>query len=226
VNDAPPPPRAVIFDWDNTLVDTWPTITRCYNAVFSAFGMPRWSEDEARARAHGSLRNYFPVLFGEERWEEAREIFYGTFTACHLETLRPLDGAAELLRDLAARGVYLAIVSNKMGPALRIEVGHLGWSGWFGKVVGATDAARDKPAPDPVTIALSDARLRPSDAVWFVGDTVADLQCAHATGCLPVLVRPEEPAAGEFSAYPPRLYARNCRALGALMYGGAGTISA
>lgn len=225
MSHAPPPPRAVIFDWDNTLVDTWPTITRCYNAVFTAFGMAHWTEDETRARAHGSLRDFFPVLFGE-RWVEARDVFYGTFEACHLETLRPLDGAAELLRGLVERDVYLAIVSNKMGPALRTEVGHLGWGGLFGKVVGATDAPRDKPAPDPVAIALSDTGLRPDDAVWFVGDTVADLQCAHVTGCLPVLVRAEGPAPGEFSAYPPRLYARNCQDLGALMYGVSGTISA
>ncbi len=212
----PPPPRAVIFDWDNTLVDTWPTITRCYNSVFAAFGMTHWTEEETRARAHGSLRDTFPVLFGA-RWEEARDVFFGTFTACHLELLQPRDGATELLRELAARGVYLAVVSNKTGPALRTEVRHLGWDPIFAKVVGATDAPRDKPAPDPVTIALSGAQLRPEDAVWFVGDTVVDLQCAHATGCVPVLVRAEAPVPGEFSAYPPRLYARNCRDLGALM---------
>lgn len=216
MSGAVPPPRAVIFDWDNTLVDTWPTITRCYNAVFESFGMIRWTEDETRSRAHGSLRDYFPVLFGE-RWEEARDVFYGTFNACHLETLRPLDGAAELLRDLVARGVHLAVVSNKVGSYLRAEVGHLGWDRLFAKVVGATDAARDKPAPDPVTIALSGAGLRPDDSVWFIGDTVVDLQCAHATGCVPVLIRAQAPAPGEFARYPPRLYVRNCRDLGALM---------
>jgi phosphoglycolate phosphatase len=217
VSEKPlPPPRAVIFDWDNTLVDTWPTITRCYNSVFTAFGLTHWTEDETRARAHGSLRDTFPVLFGA-RWEEAREVFFGTFNDCHLEALRPVDGAAELLRDLVARGVYLAVVSNKTGVALRTEVSHLGWERIFARVVGATDAPRDKPAPDPVTIALSGAALRPEDAVWFVGDTVVDLQCAHATGCVPVLVRAEAPAQDEFSVYPPRLYARNCRALWALM---------
>lgn len=216
MSDTPPPPRAVIFDWDNTLVDTWPTITRCYNAVFTSFGMAQWTEDETRSRAHGSLRDYFPVLFGE-RWEEAREVFYGTFTACHLEALRPLDGAEDMLRDLVARGVYLAVVSNKVGTSLRAEVGHLGWGPLFAKVVGATDAARDKPAPDPVTIALSAAQLGAGDSVWFVGDTVVDLQCAYATGCVPVLIRAQEPIEGEFSEYPPRLYARNCRGLRALM---------
>jgi phosphoglycolate phosphatase len=216
IEDALVRPRAILFDWDNTLVDTWPTITRCYNAVFTSFGMTHWSEDETRARAHGSLRDTFPVLFGE-RWEEAREVFFGTFHACHLETLRPVDGASELLRDLVARGVYLAVVSNKTGPALRTEVGHLGWDRIFSRVVGATDAPRDKPAPDPVTIALSGAGLQPGDPIWFVGDTVVDLQCAHATGCIPVLVRAQAPGPDEFSAYPPRLHVRNVRALGALM---------
>lgn len=217
MSDVPlPSPRAVIFDWDNTLVDTWPTITRCYNVTFTAFGMAHWTEAETRARAHGSLRDQFPTLFGH-RWEEAREIYYGAFNACHLEALRPLDGAEQLLRGLVARGMYLAVVSNKTGPALRAEVGHLGWDRFFARVVGATDAPRDKPAPDPVTMALSGAGLRPDDPVWFVGDTVVDLQCAHVTGCIPVLVRAEAPASNEFSAYPPRLYARNCHDLGALM---------
>lgn len=217
MSDAPPPPpRAVIFDWDNTLVDTWPTITRCYNSVFTAFGMAHWTEEETRARAHGSLRDAFPLLFGA-RWEEAREVFYDTFNACHLAALRPIDGAAELLGDLVARGMYLAVVSNKTGASLRAEVRHLGWDAIFTRVVGATDAPRDKPAPDPVTIALSAAALRPEDAVWFVGDTAVDLQCAHVTGCVPVLVRAAAPEPDEFSAYPPRLHVRNCHALRALM---------
>ncbi len=217
MSDAPPPPpRAVIFDWDNTLVDTWPTITRCYNSVFTAFGMAHWTEEETRARAHGSLRDAFPLLFGA-RWEEAREVFYDTFNACHLAALRPVDGAVELLGDLVARGTYLAVVSNKTGASLRAEVRHLGWDAFFTRVVGATDAPRDKPAPDPVTIALSAAGLRPEDAVWFVGDTAVDLQCAHVTGCVPILVRAAAPEPDEFSAYPPRLHVRNCRALRALM---------
>ena len=32
------PPRAILFDWDNTLVDTWPTIVECYHDTFTALG--------------------------------------------------------------------------------------------------------------------------------------------------------------------------------------------
>jgi phosphoglycolate phosphatase len=32
-------PRAILFDWDNTLVDTWPTILDALNTTFEAFHM-------------------------------------------------------------------------------------------------------------------------------------------------------------------------------------------
>jgi len=31
-------PRAVLFDWDNTLVNTWPTIVECYRDTFNRAG--------------------------------------------------------------------------------------------------------------------------------------------------------------------------------------------
>lgn len=211
-----PPPRAVIFDWDNTLVDTWGVITACYNATFAHFGMPAWSEADTRARAHNSLRDAFPVLFGDH-WEVARTVFYRTFDAVHLERLRAKPGAERLLTALADRGLYLAVVSNKTGAALRKEVAHLGWEQFFGRVVGATDAARDKPAADPVRLALQSSAHEPGAHVWFVGDTQVDLECAHVTGCIPVLVRETAPDAHEFVRFPPQVHVTDCHALLALI---------
>lgn len=211
-----PRPRALIFDWDNTLVDTWAVITTCYNATFAHFDMPPWTEADTRQRAHQSLRNAFPVLFGD-RWEEARAVFFRTFDIVHLERLRPREGAEAMLAALAARGLYLAVVSNKTGSALRKEVVHLGWDRFFGKVVGATDAARDKPAGDPVALALQPSTLAANENVWFVGDTAVDLECAHHTGCLAVLMRDEAPQPHEFVTCPPRVHVRNCHALLALI---------
>ena len=90
-------PRAVLFDWDNTLVNTWPTIVECYNNTFTALGLPLWTTQEVKDRAHGSLRDHFPKLFGE-RAGEAEKVFYETFSRIHLERLEPLPGAADLTR--------------------------------------------------------------------------------------------------------------------------------
>lgn len=211
-----PRPKAVVFDWDNTLVDTFPTIHVALNAAQRAMGVTPWTLEEAHVRVRQSVRDVFPVMFGD-RWEEAREIFYRTFQEVHLSELRTLPGAEELLDHLRAAGIVLAVVSNKTGPYLRREAEHLGWSGRFHRVVGATDAARDKPAPDPVHLSLQGTGIGPGPDVWFAGDTDIDLECAHHAGCVPVLVRARAPESGEFPAFPPRHHVHSLSDLKALV---------
>jgi phosphoglycolate phosphatase len=202
----------VIFDWDNTLIDSWPTIHDAQNHTLAAFGMEPWTLEETRRRVRGSMRDSFPALFGE-RWEEAGEVFYARFAARHIETLEPLPGAEEMLETLQAAGLYLAVVSNKVGRYLRAEAAHLGWERYFGRLVGAFDAPRDKPAIDPVAMALEGSSTVPSPAVWFVGDADIDLECATNAGCIPVLARNKPPEPGEFTAHPPALHVDGCMAL-------------
>jgi phosphoglycolate phosphatase len=209
-------PKAVLFDWDNTLVNTWPTITECYRATFEALGRAPWTEAEVKARAHGSLRDHFPVLFGD-RAADAERVFYETFHRIHLERLEPLPGAADLLARVHGAGCYVAVVSNKMGDNLRTELAHLGWGRWIARAVGARDAQRDKPAPDPIFLALDGTGIAPDETVWMVGDTPADLKCAHAAGVFPVLFGLAEHPAEQLQAFPPRLHARDCNELAALL---------
>jgi len=209
-------PRAILFDWDNTLVNTWPTIVECYRDTFTALGLTPWTEAEVRARAHGSLRDVFPKLFGR-RAAEAEQVFYETFFRIHLERLEPLPGADALLQRASAAGCYVAVVSNKVGDNLRAELAHLGWKRWISRAVGAKDASRDKPAPDPIFMALAGTGIAPDHAVWMVGDTPADLKCAHAAGVLPVFFGSVEHMSEMLHEFPPRLHARDCHELAALL---------
>lgn len=210
------PPRAILFDWDNTLVNSWPTITECYSDTFTALGLAPWTTEEVQARAHGSLRDHFPKLFGE-RAGEAERVFYETFHRIHLERLEPLPGAADLLARCHDAGCYIAVVSNKVGDNLRVELTHLGWGKWIKKAVGARDAKRDKPAPDPIFMALDGTGIAPDHDVWMVGDTPADLKCAHAAGVLPVLFGGTGELTDGLREHPPSLHAPNCHALAALL---------
>ncbi len=213
-----PEPRTLIFDWDNTLVDTWEAIHHALSVTFQAMGMQPWTLEETRARVRRSAREAFPEIFGA-RSEAATGIFYETFARDHLDLLRAAPGAADMLEALAEAGYDLAVVSNKTGGFLRREAEELGWDRHFRQIVGATDAARDKPAPDAVLLALSGSPVSPASGpeVWFIGDTDIDLTCAHNSGCYPVLLRAEPPRAGEFDAAPPALHLDSCRALAELL---------
>jgi phosphoglycolate phosphatase len=180
-------PQAILFDWDNTLVDSWAVIHEALNHVMAAMDKPAWSIAETRARVRLSLRESFPLHFGA-RWEEARGIYLDRFRAIHLERLTALPGCADLLEALAAEGIFLGVVSNKTGALLRLEAEQLGWSRHFGGIVGAGDATADKPHPAPVQLALKASGLAAGEGVWFVGDTDVDMVCAGNAGCVPVLL--------------------------------------
>ena len=196
-------PRAILFDWDNTLVDSWGTIHEALNFVMGAMGKPAWSLDDTRTRVRLSLRESFPMHFGE-RWREAQTIYLDRFREIHLDRLTALPGREAMLHSLARQGIFLGVVSNKTGPLLRREVERLGWSAFFGSVIGAGDAAADKPACEPVHLALAPSGIPAGEEVWFVGDTAIDMECAKNSGCVGVLLG-EAMSEDEFARFAPQL---------------------
>lgn len=178
-------PTAILFDWDNTLIDGWAAIQSGLNAAFAAFGKPPWSREQVLANVRKSLRDSFPEHFGDA-WESARDIFYEAVRATHLEVIAPLPGTV-LMLDAAAH-LPLGVVSNKQGPLLREEAAHLGWNPRFRAVIGAGDALADKPSGLPLELCLTRMGLRPGPEVWYVGDTGVDMQAARNAGCKAVLL--------------------------------------
>ena len=81
------PPKAILFDWDNTLVDSWALIHHAMTATFEAMGQPAWTLEECRRNIRKSARDSFPGLFGE-RAEAAAAVFYRTYEADHLAQLQ------------------------------------------------------------------------------------------------------------------------------------------
>ncbi|MBR0651876.1 HAD family hydrolase [Roseomonas terrae] len=193
-------PAALLWDWDNTLVDGWAAIQEGLNTTFRAFAMPEWDRTTVLARVRGSLRDTFPGMFGAE-WERARDIFYDRVKSCHLDVLTPMAGAAAAIAaavPLAPQGV----VSNKQGPLLRAEAAHLGWTTQFGALVGAGDATADKPDPAPMLMALNAMRIGPSPDIWYIGDTVLDMQAARRAGFVAVLLGDASHDGGVAAAAP------------------------
>lgn len=194
-------PRAILFDWDNTLVNTWPLIHSALNMTLRHMDHPEWTYDRVKSEVKQSMRDSFPALFGE-RWKEAASHYQKSYRSIHLEELVALTGAEEMLASIPRDAVFVGIVSNKMGETLRKELAHIGWEKYFDVAVGSSDAARDKPHPDPVHFALRDSGIIPAADVWFVGDTTIDLEVAKATGCTPLLYGEVQVESGEYEGFP------------------------
>ena len=181
-------PRAIIFDWDHTLVDTWDVITLAINETRGNYGMDIWSVEQTRLNATMSLKDSFPKIFGD-RWKQARSIFVEKYNKLNLAHLKTMPGSQDLLSAIKHLDIPLFVVSNKQGPTLRQEAEHLGWTVFFAAIVGSMDAKRDKPERDPVDKALHQAGMKADDpAIWFVGDSESDVKCARNAGCTSILI--------------------------------------
>lgn len=193
-----PEPKAIIFDWDNTLVNTWPIIHDALNATFKEAGLPLWDLAQTRARVRKSMRDSFPEIFGEN-WQEAGAKYQAHYRASHLNKLEALPLARDVLDEVRKMGIYSVVVSNKKGDNLRKEVAHIGWNNYFDNVTGADDAARDKPHADPVHLALAGSGFTPAGDIWFIGDSEVDLECAKNTGCTAILYGNDASSHPEYS---------------------------
>ncbi len=182
-----PKPKAVIFDWDNTLVDTWPLIHTAIDKTMITMGKEPWGLEKVRDNVHKSMRESFPIIFGDD-WEKAGEIYKSTYRAIHLEKIQLLPNALELLNKLEEKGVMQFLVSNKIGSTLRKEAKKINVDKKFFAMIGAGDANADKPSAAPVDLALMGSGIDPKkDKIWFVGDTIADVDCAYNSACSPVV---------------------------------------
>jgi phosphoglycolate phosphatase len=200
-----PRPAALVWDWDNTLVDGWRAIAAGLNAAFDTFGLPQWTLEEVKARVRRSLRESFPEMFGAE-WERARDIFYAEVRARHLAVLTAMPGAEAALQAGAALAP-MAVNSNKQGMLLRAEAERLGWASLFRALVGAGDAPADKPDPAPMRLALAGCGIGAGPAVWYIGDTALDMQAARSAGCTAVLLGDAAHDGGVANAAPDAVFA-------------------
>ncbi len=181
-------PDAILFDWDGTLIDSLPALQSYYNHVLGAFSMPLISLEEARARIRLSARDVFPKLFGDE-WQKAFDLYYDCVAKTHLDHLVGIDHSHDTLARLAEMKIPMGVVSNKRHVFLLKEIAHLGWDKYLVANVGAGEAAKDKPAPDPLLMAIDQLHLSPDvHEIWYVGDTETDMIAAVAARCQPIFI--------------------------------------
>ena len=175
---TPPGLRAVLFDWDGTLVDSAEKSFRCYVEVFASFGL---TFDRALFQATYSpewTRTYEAVGLPREHWEEADERWLAGYAR---DESFLLPGAVDALRRFSERGLAQGVVTSGDGSRVRRELDTLGVAHFFAAVVCAGEASRKKPHPEPLLLALSRLGIPAADAA-YVGDSPEDVLMAQAAG--------------------------------------------
>ena len=181
-------PDAILFDWDNTLVNNWDPIFISYNETLKKLGLKKKSKEETLKKAKYSLRETFPNLFKED-WRKARKIFYKTFKKIHLQKIKPLPKVEKVLKIINKKKIPCGVISNKDSDLLRKEINKLGWKKYFHVIVGANEAKKDKPSKFPFLLALKKMSLKFNKKIWYVGDNDLDVEFAKKNKCFSVFIQ-------------------------------------
>lgn len=172
--------QAVVFDLDGTLLDTLQDLTNAVNAALEHMGMPFHSMEEVRIFVGNGVKKLMeraiPEGLANPKFEETYAFFRKYYAAHCKENTRPYDGVIELMKELRLQGKKVAIVSNKMDPAVKI-LNEDYFMGLTDAAIGESEVVPKKPAPDMVMKALEELGVSTDQAV-YVGDSEVDIQTA------------------------------------------------
>ncbi len=203
------PPTGVLFDVDGTLVDTTYLHAVTWWEAFRQAGHDVPMSAIHRAVGMGSDR-ILQALLGPERdrgGDPGLVAAHASLYSTYWERLRPLPGAADLLRACAARGLRVVLASSADAPEFAALRRALDADDVISVATSSADADASKPAPDILQVALDRAGLAPERAV-MVGDSVWDVLAARRSGLACVCLtcggtsEAELRAAGALAVYP------------------------
>jgi 2-phosphoglycolate phosphatase len=181
-------PRAVIFDFDGTLADSYDAIAASLNYVRAANGLPPLPEAEIKKHVGRGLEILLAVLLPGSDVDRNVALYREHHVTVMQDHTRLIPGARAAIEALKRSGRLLAVCSNKKVAFTQALLDSFGLAPFFDVVLGPDDVPRPKPAPDMLLAALRRLGVAPAEAL-YVGDMDVDVQTARAAG-VPVWVVP------------------------------------
>ena len=178
--------KAVFFDLDGTLLDTIDDLTDAMNVVLAKHGYPICTVDECKCYVgEGSYEFACSALPSEVRIPKVIIniiIEYRTEYAKNWNRkTKPYPGIIALLNNLHAKGIKIAILSNKRDEVTKELTSYFLPNISFIEVRGASTEFPLKPDPASALYMATKLKVEPCE-IMFVGDTKTDMQTAVAAG--------------------------------------------
>lgn len=186
--------KAILFDVDGVLLDSFESNLDFFQKVMPAAGYPTPTAEQYRPLFYVSMRDTIIALSGQKDEAEIERIKTIALSP-EIVSLKPklMDGAEEAIKQLAKKYI-LAVVTGRIreyaleGEAIKLK-------DFFKTIVAYEDTKEHKPAPEPLLKAAANLGLEPQECL-YVGDALIDYQAAQAAGMSIVMFRPAEKIEG------------------------------
>ena len=176
--------KAVIFDLDGTLANTFDDLRSSIDDMRAAFGLGPISTEQMTSFINASLRGFAEGGLGikgpDEVIEKAMNIYLDAYAKHYIEKTCVYEGLPELIGKLKENGVKLAVYSNKMTDYVQKIIIKLYGEDVFDVLMGP-DGIIPKPDPMGALIVAEKWGIAPTD-IAYVGDSVTDMKTGLAAG--------------------------------------------
>ncbi|MDR3570291.1 MAG: HAD family hydrolase [Syntrophobacteraceae bacterium] len=183
--------KAVLFDIDGTLLDTLGDIADAMNSALERLRYPPHALDSYRHMVGEGMENLARRALPDRARSDPKqvleclEIMLKTYDCNWNATSRPYPGISELLDTLTARGLKMAVLSNKPHEfAVKVVKEFL--SAWrFEVVLGERPMVPRKPDPFSALEIADRLSIEPANFI-YLGDSATDMKTANGAGMFPV----------------------------------------
>ena len=173
--------RAVLFDLDGTLVDSYAALADAVNFARRQHGLADLTTDSIREFVGDGLEMLMERAFGGDVPATATDAFKSRYDEVCCEQSRVLNDVESTLRALSGLNVSMAVCTNKPTAFSRKILEFLDLAAFFRAIVGPDLAGARKPDAQHVLRTLEEAGCRRDDAL-LVGDMPIDVQAARNSG--------------------------------------------
>ena len=180
--------KAIITDFDGTLVDTFDANLRAYQEAFAAVGRTL-TEEQYRERFGDRFDRFTAALniFDDKELSIIKETKKTAYPK-YFSFLRPNTALINLLLTFKAMGGKIAIASTARTENLMNALTHLGLADKFDLILSGADVKQGKPNPEIYLTAMSRLGVSPSEVLIFE-DSPVGIQAAQASGAQYIKVK-------------------------------------
>jgi len=176
-------PRAVLFDLDGTLIDSYDAITASVNEVRRSRNLQPLEVAQVRPKVGRGVESLLKSTVEGTVLSVDIPVYKDHHAIACIEQTRLLPGAFELVLSLKRMGIPVGICSNKPKPFTLLILNALDLAQTFDVVCGPEDAPNPKPDPGMLKEAVKRLAVAPEEAL-YVGDMAVDVMAGRAAGCL------------------------------------------
>ena len=183
--------KACIFDLDGTLTNTLGSLEYSVNLTLKELGLPSITAEQTRAFVGDGARALLERALkasGDEKLtkiDKAQETYARIFKKFCTYEVEPYDGIVDMLKELKAKGVKLAVFSNKPHLQAIDVVETFFGKDFFDVIMGQRDGYPRKPDPAGVFDIMKEFNLSKEEGV-YVGDSDVDMKTGKASGLVTV----------------------------------------